>query len=196
VDRACRQRQGGDRLAPNQGIHCGIVRGVSHAPGPRALQFNAVLGDGKGFSMKHRLFTTLAIVGALGACHGEPLAPSAARGLTLSLALSRTELQRGEPDTLTMTLTNTNDHSVSLSGGVCEPRPYVADSRGVTVVPPGGDWYCILVLIKRQLAAGEHVSRTFVWDTTLFAPGVYSAHTAFAAEGVELATQPLTVRLN
>jgi len=146
--------------------------------------------------MNHRLFATLAIGGALVACHGEPFASSAAGGLTLSLALSRTELQRGEPDTLTMTLTNTNDHPVSLSGGACEPRPYVADLRGVTVVPPGGDWLCILVLIRWQLAAGEQVSRTFIWDTTPFAPGVYSAHATFSAEGVELATQPGAVRLN
>jgi len=146
--------------------------------------------------MNRRLFAELAIAGVLVACQGEPVAPSAAGGLTLSLALSRTVLQRGEPDTLTMTLTNTNDHPVSLSGGACEPRPYVADPHDVTVVPPGGDWFCIAVLVSRHLAAGEHVSRAFVWDTTPFAPGVYSAHAAFSAQGVELATQPMTVRLN
>ena len=71
-----------------------------------------------------------------------------------------------------------------------------ADPHDVTVVPPGGDWFCIAVLVSRHLAAGEHVSRAFVWDTTPFAPGVYSAHAAFSAQGVELATQPMTVRLN
>lgn len=145
--------------------------------------------------MKPRTFALLAVVAAL-ACHNEPLAPSSADGLTLTLALTRAELQRGEPDTITMTLTNTNRHSVSLSGGVCEPRPYISDARGVTVVPPGGDWVCIALLRRLDLAAGEQHIRTFVWLTSSFPPGVYSVYAAFSAEEVSLETRPAWVRLN
>jgi len=111
--------------------------------------------------MKSPTFATLITVAAL-ACSGEPVAPNSAGGLTLTLTLSRTELQRGQPDTVFMTLTKTNRHSMSLSGSVCEPRPYVGDARGVTVVPEGGDWICIALLRRLVLAAGERYTRTFV----------------------------------
>src|SRR2546425_8007721 len=68
--------------------------------------------------MDSRLFAALA-VGALLACHREPFAPSAAEGLTLSLTLSGTQLQPGEPDTIAVTITNTNRYAVSLSAGGC-----------------------------------------------------------------------------
>ena len=145
--------------------------------------------------MKPRMFASLAILAAL-ACHNEPLAPSSAAGLTLALALTRAELQQGEPDTITMTLTNTNRYSVSLSGDACEPRPYITDARGVTVVPSGGDWVCIAVFQRRDLAAGERQTRTFVWLTRPFPPGVYSVYAVFSAREAHLATRPASVRLN
>src|SRR5437879_12623183 len=98
--------------------------------------------------MRPRTFASLAVVTAL-ACHEGPTTPSAAGGLTLALALARTELQRGEPDTITMTLTNSNAYPVSLSGDVCEPRPYITDARRVTFVPSCGGWCCIAVRISR-----------------------------------------------
>src|SRR5881409_3808561 len=104
--------------------------------------------------MKPHMFAPLLILVVL-ACHNEPIAPSSAAGLTLALAPSHTELQRGQPDSLFMTLTNTNGHSVSLNGGVCEPRPYVTDAHGVIVVPAGGDWICIAVLRRLVLAPAE-----------------------------------------
>jgi hypothetical protein len=85
---------------------------------------------------------------------------------------------------------------MSLSGGVCEPRPYVGDARGVTVVPEGGDWICIALLRRLVLAAGERYTRTFVWLTSPFAPGEYSVHATFSAEEMSLATRPASVRLN
>ncbi len=145
--------------------------------------------------MKSPTFATLLTVAAL-ACYGEPVAPNSARGLTLTLTLSGSDLQRGQPDTVLMTLTNANRHAVSLSGGVCEPRPYVSDARGVTVVPEGGDWICIALLRRLILAAGERYTRTFVWSTSAFAPGEYSVYATFSAEGVSLATRPASVRLN
>jgi hypothetical protein len=143
--------------------------------------------------MTPRWFALLA-VGVLFACH-EPFAPSSDRGLTLSLTVAPTELQRGEADTITMTLTNTNRHAVSLSGDACQPRGYVTDPRGVTVIPPGGDWLCIALLQRRVLAAGERFSRAFVWGTDSFAPGVYTVHATFTAEEVELTTRPVSVRV-
>ena len=145
--------------------------------------------------MRPRTFASLAVVTAL-ACHEGPTTPSAAGGLTLALALARTELQRGEPDTITMTLTNSNAYPVSLSGDVCEPRPYITDAHGVTVLPSGGDWFCIDVLIRLTLAAGERQTRTFAWLTSAFSSGTYSVYATFTAHEVRLATQPTSVRLN
>jgi hypothetical protein len=145
--------------------------------------------------MKSQTFAPLIALAAL-ACRSEPFAPSSAKGLTLTLALAHTELQRGAPDSIAMTLTNTNRHSVSLSGGACEPRPYVTDVRGATVVPGRGGWICIAVLRRLLLAPGERYTRTFVWETGAFAPGSYFVHSKFAAEEVSLATRPTSVRLN
>ncbi len=144
--------------------------------------------------MKCRTFVSLVIVATL-ACH-EPAAPSSSAGVTLTLALTHAELQRGQPDTITMTLTNTNSYAVSLSTGACEPRPHVSDASGVTVVPPGGDWVCIAVLRKLNLAAGEPYTRTFVWLMSPLAPGAYSVYATCSAQEMHLATQPTSVRLN
>jgi intracellular proteinase inhibitor BsuPI len=145
--------------------------------------------------MRPLTFASLIVVAAL-ACQREPVSPRSAKGLTLTLALAQTELQRGEPDSVVMTLTNTNRHYVSLSGGACEPRAYVRDASGVTVVPQGGDWFCIAVLRSLVLAPGERYTHTFVWQTGPFTPGNYSVHATFAAEGVTLATPPASVRVN
>jgi len=48
-------------------------------------------------------FTLLTIVVTL-ACHNEPVTPGSAAGLTVTVPLSRTELQPGQPDTVTITL--------------------------------------------------------------------------------------------
>ena len=145
--------------------------------------------------MKRRTFASLVIVATL-ACHDQPAAPSSAAGVTLTLALTHAELLQGQPDTITMTLTNANRYAVSLSGGACEPRPYVRDASGVTVVPPGGDWVCIAILRRLTLAAGERRTETFVWLTSPFAPGAYSVYATFSAQEMHLATQPVSVRLN
>ena len=145
--------------------------------------------------MKRSMFVSLAIVAGF-ACHTDLSAPSSAAGLTLTLAVARTELARGEPDTITMTLTNTNSYAVSLSGGACEPSPYIVDAGGATVVPAGGGWVCIDILRRLNLAAGERYARTFVWQTGPFDAGVYSAYATFTAHETRLATRPVSVRLN
>ena len=145
--------------------------------------------------MDSRLFAALA-VGALLACHREPFAPSAAEGLTLSLTLSGTQLQRGEPDTIAVTITNTNRYSVSLSAGGCPVVFYVTDVRGVTVVPSGGGWVCIAIISRLTLAPGERQTRTFVWETNSFASGRYSVYGTFSAEDVHLETPRAAVQLN
>lgn len=145
--------------------------------------------------MNRRTFASLVIVATL-ACHDGPAAPSSAAGVTLALTMTHTELQRGQPDTITMTLTKANSHAVSLSGGACEPRLYIRDASGVTVVPPGGDWMCIALLRTLNLAAGERRIQTFVWLTRPFPPGVYSVYAAFSAQEMRLATRPASVRLN
>jgi len=94
-----------------------------------------------------------------------------------------------------MTLTNTNRYSVSLGTGACEPSPLVKDARGVTVVPAGGGWICIAVLLRLVLAPGEHYQRTFVWETGPFAPGNYSVYATFSAGEVNLTTPAQVVQL-
>ncbi len=138
-------------------------------------------------TIKFHSYASLLALGAL-ACQSEPVAPSSAKGLTLSLAAAHKEIQRGASDSLVMTLTNTNRYSVSLSTGACEPSPFVKDARGVTVVPAGGGWVCIAVLLRLVLAPGQQFQRTFVWETGPFAPGNYSVYATFSAEDVHLTT--------
>ena len=144
--------------------------------------------------MKSQGYASLVALGAL-ACQSEPVAPSSAKGLTLSLAVADKEIQRGAPDSVVMTLTNTNRYSVSLSTGACEPSPFVKDARGVTVVPAGGGWICIAVLLRLVLAPGEQYQRTFLWETGPLAPGDYSVYATFSAGDVNLTTPSEVVRL-
>ena len=144
--------------------------------------------------MKSQGYASLVALGAL-ACQSEPVAPSSAKGLTLSLAAAHQEIQRGASDSLVMTLTNTNRYSVSLSTGACEPSPFVKDARGVTVVPAGGGWICIAVLLRLVLAPGEQYQRTFLWETGPLAPGDYSVYATFSAGEVNLTTPGEVVQL-
>ena len=144
--------------------------------------------------MKSQGYASLVALGAL-ACQSEPVAPSSAKGLTLSLAVAHKEIQRGAPDSVVMTLTNTNRYSVSLSTGACEPSPFVKDARGVTVVPAGGGWICIAVLHRLVLAPGEQYQRTFLWETGPLAPGNYSVYATFSAAEVNLTTPGEVVQL-
>ena len=144
--------------------------------------------------MKSQGYASLVALGAL-ACQSEPVAPSSAKGLTLSLAVAHKEIQRGAPDLVVMTLTNTNRYSVSLSTGACEPSPFVKDARGVTVVPAGCGWICIAVLLRLVLAPGEQYQRTFLWETGPLAPGNYSVYATFSAGEVNLTTPGEVVQL-
>src|SRR5437016_14603040 len=105
--------------------------------------------------MKSQGYASLVALGAL-ACQSEPVAPSSAKGLTLSLAVAHKEIQRGARDSVVMTLTNTNRYSVSLSTGACEPSPFVKDARSVTVVPVGGAWMRIADFCRLVFAPGPH----------------------------------------
>jgi hypothetical protein len=140
------------------------------------------------------LFALLA-VGALVACHGEPVAPSTAQGLRLSLALSATQLPQGAPDSVAVTITNTNSYAVTLSAGGCPLLFYVTDSRGATIVPSGGGWYCIAILTRLTLEPGARQTRTFVWQTNTAASGRYNVYGSFSAEGVYLETPRASVEL-
>jgi hypothetical protein len=144
--------------------------------------------------MRFRLVTCFVAVAAL-ACHDEPSAVTEVRGVRLDLALSSANPSRGQQDTITMTVTNTGPRLVTLTGGVCEPRPYITDSRGGVVVPPGGAWPCVLSLRRLQLVPGEHFVRAFVWNTGQQVAGVYGVSAAFTSEEVTLATPEQLVRL-
>src|SRR6266566_1441106 len=76
-----------------------------------------------------------------------------------------------------------------------EPRPFVNDARGATVVPPGDGWICIAVLLRFVLAPGQQFQRTFVWETSPFAAGNYSIYATFSAEEVSLRTPAEVVQL-
>ncbi|PYP73048.1 MAG: hypothetical protein DMD41_07125 [Gemmatimonadetes bacterium] len=91
-------------------------------------------------------FTLLTIVVTL-ACHNEPVTPGSAAGLTVTVPLSRTELQPGQPDTQTF---------LWAGGTEFAPEPL----------------------------------------TSPLPSGVYSVHAAFSAQGLRLATRPVSVRLN
>jgi hypothetical protein len=145
--------------------------------------------------MRPQMFAILVGIAML-ACREEPSGLSSARGVKLDLALSSTYLSRGQPDTLTMTVTNTSPRLVVLTGGVCEPRPYVTNSQGQVVVPAGGQWPCVLSLRKLQLAPGERFIRVFVWDTSAEVVDVYAAAAVFTSEEVQLETPQHLVHLN
>ena len=125
-----------------------------------------------------------------------PRGPSSADGLTLSVAVARTQPQRGDLDTVIVTLTNTNPDTVSLTVGGCPFLFYVTDAYGATVVPAGGEWACISVIAGLQLVPGGHQSRTFVWVTPSFPPGLYSVYGTFTAQGVQLATSVTSVMVH
>jgi len=145
--------------------------------------------------MNLRLFGAFA-VGAVLACQGEPLGPSSAGGLTLSLALSSLQLQRGEPDSIAVTLTNRDRNAVSLSAGGCPLLFYVTDARGASVVPSGGDWICIDIISRITLAPGAQQTQTFLWDTHSVAPGRYAVFGTFVADGIRLSTARAAVDVN
>jgi len=145
--------------------------------------------------MKRRFFAPLALLAAL-ACRNQPLAPSSAAGLTLALTLTRTSLQRGESDTITITLTNTNPDTVFLGVGGCPLVFFVTDARGATVVPAGGNWFCIDILTRLTLSPGEREAVPFIWDTRSSLPGIYSVYGTFSAETVHLQTPQAAVQLN
>ncbi len=148
--------------------------------------------------MRPYTFVAVAVLGPV-ACSHQPMAPrdpSSAEGLTLSLAVTHSQPQRGESDSITVTLTNTNPDTVSLIVGGCPLLFYVTDAGGMTVVPAGGDWVCIAVIGRLQLAPGGHESRTFVWTTTSLPPGAYSVYGTFAADGLHLAPATTAVQLH
>jgi hypothetical protein len=147
------------------------------------------------YSMERRIFTVLAIVSAL-ACHDHPLAVSSAQGLTLTLALTRTSLQRGEPDTITVTLKNIGLETVSLDVGGCPLLFYVTDARGATVVPAGGEWFCIEIVSRLTLAPGDQKPARFTWDTSSLRAGIYSIYGTFSAQTIHLQTPRAAVELH
>ena len=145
--------------------------------------------------MRRLLLAPLAIVAAL-ACRNQPMAPASAAGLTLAVTLTGTALQRGESDTITVTLTNTSAHTVSLEVGGCPLLFFVTDARGATVVPSGGNWFCIAILTRLTLAPGERKAAPFVWNTASFVTGAYSVYGTFSAETIHLRTPRVAVQLN
>jgi hypothetical protein len=140
------------------------------------------------------------------ACNEQPLAPSSALGLTLTLSVTHSAIRGGEPDTITVALANTTNQVVSLhfSSG-CQLLPYITNSRGSIVLPAGGAWGCTANISQLDLAAGERRTWTFVWTgSTAFASempllplpaGPYSIYATLSAQEVRLATKPGLVLL-
>jgi hypothetical protein len=139
-------------------------------------------------------------------CHEQPLAPSFAFGLTLTLSVTRSAIRGGEPDTITVALANTTNQIVSLHfASGCQLLPYVTNAPGSIVLPAGGAWVCTANLSQLDLAAGERRTWTFVWTgSTEFASempllplpaGAYSIYATLSAQEVRLAAKPVLVQL-
>ncbi len=157
-----------------------------------------------------RFLIGIAALAVSASCDSGPLGPRSASdtaaGLTLSLAVSRSQLRAGDLDSITISLVNNNDHAVSLSfGSGCQILPYVTDARGTTVLPGGGGWTCTMAISKLDLAAGERHTGVLVWSgSSAFASempmrplpsGVYSVFAVLSAGEVRLATSPVNVLL-
>lgn len=140
--------------------------------------------------MKLRIAALLTGIGALG-CHGAPLGPP---GLTFTLAVARTALLPGQPDTISVTLTNTTSDPIALTVGGCPMLFYVIDGHGNRVVPTG-DWVCIASIGRMTLAPGAQLVRAFVWETAGVAPGAFTVYGTFTAQGFELQTARVRVQV-
>jgi hypothetical protein len=145
--------------------------------------------------MTRSFLSFLAVVAALG-CGTAPFAPASTEGLALAVTLSQPALRVGQSDTITVTLTNTNRHTVSLDVGGCPLLFYVKNVAGATVVPAGGDWFCIEILRRLVLPPGQQESVSFTWDTRALVTGVYSVYGTFSGDGIHLRTPQVPVQLN
>jgi hypothetical protein len=139
------------------------------------------------------------------ACGPELSAPAAA-GLSLRVAVTSTDIQAGQPDTITVTLANANPYPVTLRfASGCHVLPYIRDARGAIVLPDGGGWLCSAMLTQLTLAAGQQEVDTYIWaGSTVFASemptrslpaGVYRISAAMSAREVQLLASPVAVRL-
>ncbi len=155
--------------------------------------------------MRPQVFAPLTAL-TLFTCHEQPLAPSSAAGLTLTLSVTRSAIRGGEPDTITVALANTTNQIVSLHfASGCQLLPYITNDRGSLVLPPGGAWVCTANLSQLDLAAGDRRTSTFVWTgSTEFASempllplptGTYSIYATLSAQEVHLAAKPVPVQL-
>ena len=126
----------------------------------------------------------------------ESTAPASAGDVTLTLALSATNVRRLVDDTITMTVRNIGPRRVTLTGGVCEPRAQVVNSSGEIVEPPGGETPCVRSLRRLELAPGQAFERSLVWNTASVPAGIYRVSASFVSEEVQLVTGPVAVELN
>ncbi len=143
-----------------------------------------------------RLSRFAALVFLIAAACSDSAGLGSTTGVTLTLVLSTTNLRRADADTITMTVRNNGPRGVTLTGGVCEPRAQVVNGSGEIVVPPGGQAPCVLVLRRLELAPGEKLVRSFVWNTSSLPAGTYRVSATFTSEEVQLATAPVTIELN
>ena len=144
--------------------------------------------------MRSSWFASLVILATVGC--SESAEPASSVGVTLTLTVSSATLPRGQPDTVTMTVTNTGSWRVTLTGGACEPQAQVINSSGEVIVPPGGEYPCVRVLRRLELALGQRYIQSFVWNTDTLPSGTYRVSATFASEQVQLATVPIVVQLN
>jgi hypothetical protein len=139
-------------------------------------------------------------------CNDQPLAPSSAAGVTLTLSVTHSAIRAGERDTITVALANTTRQVVALHFPTgCQLLPYITNDRGSIVLPAGGAWGCTANLSQLDLAAGERHTWTFVWTgSTEFASempllplpaGAYSINATLSAHELRLAAKPVFVQL-
>lgn len=135
-------------------------------------------------------------LGILLACGTEPTGLDSDKGLKLSVALSATQLEVGEPLTITVTLTNTTLRHKVLTVGDCALLFQVNDASGARVIPPGSGWICTLSVRRRVLAPHASESASFVWQTQSHAAGAYVVSGSYRADGISLRTPDAAVQLN
>ncbi|HJU75834.1 MAG TPA: hypothetical protein VJ717_18985 [Gemmatimonadaceae bacterium] len=116
----------------------------------------------------------LLLIGPLTAgCMQDPAVPKIRDEVVLRIAVSRTSIRLGEPDTIRVTATNNFGEPVSIRfPNACQVFAFIRDPRGRIVTPEDG-WTCLPVVTTLNLAKDEARTFTFVWTgNNVFAGGL------------------------
>lgn len=129
-------------------------------------------------AMRSRLLIVALAAAAL-SCAQSPTVPKTGdQPITLSLALSATELTLGTPDTITVTATNTFTQTATLLfNSDCQILVTIRSLSGAVVVPPNNVRTCSSLGTSLDIPASSSIVRRFVWTgaTDLTPPGSATA---------------------